>query len=323
MSEFSLIYQHFKNCTYKNPLTQIGIGDDCAVSNIPSNSQLVSCVDTLVAGRHFPFSTSAYAIGYKSVAVNLSDLASMGATPYAILLGLSLPSKLANDKWIAEFARGIADICNQFNVELIGGDTTKSDVLTISVTALGFVPNGQAILRSGAKVGDVVCVSGEIGSASFALKQILQQENKGRDVLNTPKNEIPLQNMLDLPTPQVNLGQKLLGVANSMIDISDGLGQDLGHILTASKVGAVIDLAKIPCHSLLQALTNDEKWQHQLNGGDDYQLCSTISKGNFAKFNEMYPNKIFAIGEIVTEKGLTLIYNNKKVDFEIQGYQHF
>nr|WP_315042532.1 thiamine-phosphate kinase [uncultured Moraxella sp.] len=311
MSEFSLIYQHFKNCTPKNPLTQIGIGDDCAVSNIPPNAQLVSCVDTLVMGRHFPHSTSAYAVGFKSVAVNLSDLASMGATPYAILLGLSLPSHFANDEFLGEFTQGLADICRAFNVDLIGGDTTKSEILTISVTALGFVPSGQAILRSGAKVGNVVCVSGEIGSASFALKQILNGEKPD------------LQNALDLPNPQIKLGQKLIGFANSMIDISDGLGQDLGHILTASDVGAVLDLAKIPCNRLLQTLPNDEKWQHILNGGDDYQLCFTMSQENFAKFNELYPNEIFAIGEIVADKGLKLVNHGEKVNFTINGWQHF
>ncbi len=312
MSEFSLIYTHFKHLTPLHPNTLLGIGDDGAVSQIPPNHQLVSCIDTLVAGRHFPQSTAAYAIGYKSVTVNLSDLASMGATPYAILLGLSLPNDLAkDDNWIKQFTRGIADICGQFNVDLIGGDTTKSDILTISVTALGFVPNGQAITRSGAKVGDIVCVSGEIGSASFALQHVLKGEKSD------------LQHTLDLPVPQVKLGQKLLGFAHSMIDISDGLGQDLGHILTASNVGAVIDLTKIPTHLLLKNLPNAEKWQHQLNGGDDYQLCLTLPKDKFEQFNQRYPNQIIAIGEIVTEKGLTLIYNEKKVDVTIQGYQHF
>lgn len=312
MSEFSLIYTHFKNLTTRHPATVVGIGDDGAVSQIPPNHQLVSCVDTLVAGRHFPLSTSAYAIGYKAVAVNLSDIASMGATPYAILLGLSLPTELANDKtWIKDFTRGIADICGRFDVDLIGGDTTKSDILTISVTAFGFVPNGQAITRSHAKVGDVICVSGEIGSASYALQQILNDKKPN------------LQNALDLPFPQVALGQKLLSFANSMIDISDGLGQDLGHILTASNVGAVVELAKIPTHPLLQALPNREKWQHQLNGGDDYQLCFTMSKQKFAQFNQRYPNQIFAIGEITTEKGLTLLYDDKVVDFDIYGWQHF
>lgn len=331
MSEFSLIYQHFQHCTGNNPLTQVGIGDDCAISSMPSDCELVSCIDTLVAGRHFPLSTSAYAIGYKSVAVNLSDLAAMGATPYAILLGISLPTKLAQDGWLKPFAQGIADICNRFDVELIGGDTTQSNTLTISVTALGFVPTGQAITRGGAKVGDIICVSGEIGSASFALQQILHAEKSERHNIalqsialqSIALQPIALQPALDLPVPQVELGQKLRGFTHSMIDISDGLGQDLGHILTASQVGAVVDLASIPTHPRLQALPNTEKWQHQLNGGDDYQLCFTMSEQSFIKFNRQFSDKIFAIGKIVTENGLRLTYNNQPIEFSITGYQHF
>ncbi|OBX55698.1 thiamine-phosphate kinase [Moraxella osloensis] len=324
----------------------MGIGDDCAISSIPSDCELVSCIDTLVAGRHFPLSTSAYAIGYKSVAVNLSDLAAMGATPYAILLGISLPAKLAQDDWLKPFTQGIADICNRFDVELIGGDTTQSNTLTISVTALGFVPTGQAITRRGAKVGDIICVSGEIGSASFALQQILNAEKSEQHNIalqsialqsialqsialqsialqSIALQPIALQPALDLPVPQVELGQKLRGFVHSMIDISDGLGQDLGHILTASQVGAVVDLASIPTHPRLQALPNTEKWQHQLNGGDDYQLCFTMSEQSFVKFNQQFSDKIFAIGKIVTENGLTLTYNNQPIEFSITGYQHF
>lgn len=311
MSEFSLIYQNFKNATTKNALTQVGIGDDCAVSDIPANSQLVSCVDVLVVGRHFPLTTSPYAIGYKAVAVNLSDLAAMGATPYAVLLGLSLPKTLANDAWLSEVSRGLADSCAPFGVELIGGDTTQSDTLTVSVTALGFVPQGEAISRSGAQVGDVVCVSGEIGSASFALQHILNGQ------------ATELQPALDLPKPQVTLGQRLRGFAHSMIDISDGLGQDLGHILKASHVGAKVYLDAIPAADALQALPNIEKWQHQLNGGDDYQLCFTMSQANFAKFQQIYPEQVFCIGEITAENSLHLFYNNTKVNVEISGYQHF
>lgn len=311
MSEFSLIYQNFKNATTKNALTQVGIGDDCAVSDIPANSQLVSCVDVLVAGRHFPLTTSPYAIGYKAVAVNLSDLAAMGATPYAVLLGLSLPKALANDEWLSEFSRGLGESSAPFGVELIGGDTTQSDTLTVSITALGFVPQGEAISRSGAQVGDVVCVSGEIGSASFALQHILNGQ------------ATELQPALDLPKPQVTLGQRLRGFAHSMIDISDGLGQDLGHILKASHVGAKVYLDAIPAADALQALPNIEKWQHQLNGGDDYQLCFTMSQVNFAKFQQIYPEQVFCIGEVTAENSLHLFYNNTKVNVEISGYQHF
>ena len=188
------------------------------------------------------------------------------------------------------------------------------------------MPTGQAITRGGAKAGDIICVSGEIGSASFALQQILHaEESEPHNIALQPiaLQQIALQPALDLPVPQVQLGQKLRGFAHSMIDISDGLGQDLGHILTASQVGAVVDLANIPTHPRLQALANADKWQHQLNGGDDYQLCFTISEQNFVKFNQQFSDKIFAIGKIVTENGLTLTYNNQPIEFSITGYQHF
>lgn len=311
MSEFALIYRHLATATAKHPLTQIRIGDDCAVSNLMPNAQLVSCMDTLVAGRHFIHDTPAHAIAYKSVAVNLSDLAAMGASPYAILVALSLPKEMADDAFYRDFAKGLSDICCTFGVELIGGDTTSSELLTISVTALGFVPQGQAILRCGAVVGDVVCVSGKIGLASYALASLLQG------------NKSPLQSALDYPVPQVKLGQVLVGYASAMIDISDGLGQDLGHILAASGVGAVLDLDKIPSHELLYALPRQQRWQHILNGGDDYELCVTMSKQNFIKFNEQHPNQITVIGKIVADTGLRLFYQNKKIDFDIKGWQHF
>lgn len=312
MSEFSLIHTHFKHATAKHDSTILGISDDCAISHVPMGSELVSCMDTLVAGRHFVQEADPYAIGFKSVAVNLSDLAAMGATPYAILLGLSLPDSLANDGFLTRFAHGLGEICTRFGVELIGGDTTQSQTLTISITALGFVPQGAAIQRCGAKVGDVVCVSDQIGSASFALSQLLRGETSS------------LQAYLDLPQPQLVLGQALRGFASAMIDISDGLGQDLSHILNASGVGADIELDNIPCHELLDALPDAQKWQHIINGGDDYQLCFSISPDKFADFQKKYPHlPIYPIGKISKKAGLRFLENGQPIDFNIKGWEHF
>lgn len=312
MSEFSIIKQYFDAITEPHKYTLYGIGDDCAVSRVPAGCELVSCVDTLVAGRHFVVDADPYAIGHKAVAVNLSDLAAMGATPYAILLGLSLPKSMANYAFLSRFASGLANICNRFGVELIGGDTTRSDVLTISITALGFVPQAEAITRKGAQVGDMVFVSGEIGSASLALlHQSLGQKSA-------------LQHALDLPNPQVALGQKLLGFASSMIDISDGLGQDLGHILTASGVGASIELNKIPCHEALSGLPDDARWQHLINGGDDYELCFTLNQDNLMSFTRKYPSTlIYPIGYIHQELGLNLLVDEMPIKLQVAGYQHF
>lgn len=312
MSEFSLIRRHFAAATTKHADTTLGIGDDCAVSRVPLGYELVSCIDTLVAGRHFPNDTDPFAIGFKSVAVNLSDLAAMGARPFGILLALSLPAALANDDFLGNFTRGISQICTQFGVELIGGDTTRSPILTISVTALGSVPQGTSIQRNGATIGDVICVSGEIGSANFALMQILQG------------HQAPLRSALDLPQPQVTLGQSLRGYASAMLDISDGLGQDLGHILAASGVGAAIELEKIPTHNALKTLPNDKKWQHILNGGDDYQLLFTISPDKLAEFSKIYPNSpIYPIGQIIAGDSIALSYHGAPVDFTIKGWTHF
>lgn len=305
LSEFSLIERYFKQSSTRHTHTVLGIGDDCAVSDLPSGSELVSCMDTLIIGRHFLPDTSPHAIAYKSVAVNLSDLSAMGATPYAILLGLSLPS--ADECWLSQFGRGIHDICREFNIELIGGDTTKSELLTISITALGTVPKGRAITRSGAKIGDTIYLGGDVGLASVALGQCRQGIDCDKSAMNYPK-------------PQVALGQALRGIAHSMIDVSDGLAQDLGHILSQSGVGAKLYLDTLPKHPTLTPLSQQQRWQHQLNGGDDYALVFTAPKTAVLPISD---TPIIAIGEIVATQGLQLFYQNSPIDLPTQGWQHF
>lgn len=264
------------------------------------------CTDTLVAGRHFPLSTAAHAIGWKSVAVNLSDLAAMGATPHSILLALSLPQ--VDDAWLEGFSQGLFDCCAPYNVQLIGGDTTQSPHLTISVTALGWIPTAQGITRSGAQVGDYVVVSGQIGDAAFALQHLGH----------------PLQQRLDYPTPRCELGQSLRGLASSMIDISDGLAQDLGHILKASGVGATLYLDQLPLDPALQVLAPEQRWQYALAGGDDYELCFTLSKDNYQRLCQLNPTTPFTIiGSIQAEFGLRLEYQGQPQSLPLSGYQHF
>lgn len=313
MAEFSIIRQYFQSLTSQSltsPHAQdVGIGDDCAVTTPPQGMQLVSCVDTLVAGRHFPLNTSAHAIGWKSVAVNLSDLAAMGATAHSILLALSLPK--IEDDWLAEFSRGVADCCKTYNVQLIGGDTTQSPTLTISITALGWIKTAQAILRSGAKVGDLIVVSGEIGSAAYALRH--------------PSSA--LQATLDYPQPQLALGHSLVGFASSMIDISDGLAQDLGHILSASQLGAVIRLDQMPIADELAQLTVEQRFNDVLAGGDDYQLCFTISPDHFQRWQAQSAQSgvppVTVIGQIQQEMACHYLYQNQKFTPKKTGYQHF
>lgn len=309
MAEFSLIQRYFQSKTLPHGSTHLGIGDDCAISHIPTGVQLVSCVDTLIAGRHFPLHTSAHAIGWKSVAVNLSDLAAMGATPYAILLALSLPH--VEEEWLQAFSQGLADCCHKYGVQLIGGDTTQSPTLTISITALGWVKTGHAICRSGANIGDYICVSGTVGDASLALISALKQESS------------PVQTALDYPQPQLQLGQQLQGYASAMIDISDGLAQDLGHILQASQVGAVLTLETLPTSETLKHYPLTEQWHHQLTGGDDYQLCFCISPKNYQQFCKTYQYTPCIIGQITSSPELILTYHGQRQHLNLKGYQHF
>ncbi|WP_180047778.1 thiamine-phosphate kinase [Acinetobacter sp. YH12243] len=304
MAEFSIIDTYF-NRQNKNSV-DLGIGDDSALLTPPPQQQLVICADTLVAGRHFPLDTDPHAIGWKSVAVNLSDIAAMGATPHSILLALSLPQ--IDHDWLKAFSQGLYDCCDQFGVSLIGGDTTQSPHLTLSVTALGWVEIGKAVPRSGAKPGDLICVSGTVGDAAFALNHLGH----------------PLQQRLDYPTPRCELGTTLKGLANSMIDVSDGLAQDLGHILKGSNVGATLHLENLPISPALQALSHEQQWQYALAGGDDYELCFTLSPLHYAQLLEQQPDiNITRIGTITENQTLSLQYHGDEIMLNLNGYQHF
>ena len=304
MAEFSIIDTYFNRKNANS--VDLGVGDDSALLTPPPQQQLVICADTLVAGRHFPLDTNPHAIGWKSVAVNLSDIAAMGAKPHSILLALSLPQ--IDHDWLKAFSQGLYDCCDQFGVSLIGGDTTQSPHLTLSVTALGWVDIGQAVPRSGAKPGDLICVSGTVGDAAFALNHLGH----------------PLQKRLDYPTPRCQLGAALKGLAHSMIDVSDGLAQDLGHILKASQVGAKLQLEHLPISPALQALSEAQKWQYALAGGDDYELCFTISPQNYEKLlQKQLDVSISIVGTIQQQHGLTFEKDGVDHLLQFNGYQHF
>lgn len=330
MSEFDLIYQTFlaqsqiaKGFQTANNLAKIdrAIGDDCAMITPPVGQKLVICTDTLVQGRHFAgdwqsVERHAFEIGYKSVAVNLSDLSAMGATPHSILLAIALPQRLANNEWLGNFAKGLFFACNNADVALIGGDTTRSDNLVITVTAQGFATS--AIYRNTAQVGDEIFVSGTVGDAGFALANL--------------KNDLGqiLAHRLYMPTPRISLGQRLLDVANSMIDISDGLVQDLGHILSQSQVGARLDLDKLPTSDPLSQVEFKQRLQFQMTGGDDYELLFTVPKGVVLPQTTI---NITKIGEITADTDLKLFYQNKQVTQDspfpfdsfpsLTGWSHF
>ena len=304
MAEFSIIDTYFNRKNANS--VDLGVGDDSALLTPPPQQQLVICADTSVAGRHFPLDTHPHAIGWKSVAVNLSDIAAMGAKPHSILLALSLPQ--IDHHWLKDFSQGLYDCCDQFGVSLIGGDTTQSPHLTITVTALGWIETGQAVTRAGAQVGDFICVSGTVGDAAFALQHMGH----------------PLQKRLDYPTPRCQLGQQLKGLASSMIDVSDGLAQDLGHILKASGVGAVLQLDQLPVSSDIAKLEQEKKWQLALAGGDDYELCFTISPQNYHLLAQQKLDvNLTIIGQITKNLGLTFFQNGVDYSIQFHGYQHF
>ena len=304
MAEFSIIDTYFNRPHQAG--VDLGVGDDSALLTPPPHHQLVICADTLVAGRHFPLDTTAHAIGWKSVAVNLSDIAAMGAKPHSILLALSLPQ--IDHDWLKGFSQGLYDCCDQFGVRLIGGDTTQSPHLTLSVTALGWIETGKSVLRSGAQVNDLVVVSGTIGDAAYGLQHLGH----------------PLQQRLDYPTPRCELGTILKGLASSMIDVSDGLAQDLGHILKASNVGAKIDLSRLPIDNALKVLSDQKQWEYALAGGDDYELCFTISMQNYQDFLQLQPNvKTTIIGKITQQCELTFEKDGLDHPLQLNGYQHF
>ena len=292
----------------------LGIGDDAALLQVPVGRQLVVTADTLNAGVHFPLDTLAADIGWKSLAVNLSDLAAMGATPAWCTLSLSLPQ--VDSAWVDAFLDGFLTLADLHSVSLVGGDTTRGP-LSIAVTAMGLVETGVALRRDGARNGDDVWVTGTLGDAAAAL-QCLQE---------TRAVSTALKARLDRPTPRIAAGQRLSGLASSCIDVSDGLLADLAHVCKRSNVGAEIELQWLPAAPELSALQDGLRWPLQASGGDDYELCFTAAPRN----RELVVQALdFAgvagtrIGRIVSGQGVQAFDVQGKPWNPVRpGYEHF
>ena len=263
-SEFELIARYFTRPIRRGSVVQLGVGDDCALIAPSPDQSLAISSDMLVEGRHFLPGANPEWLGHKALAVNLSDLAAMGAQPVGFTLALALPS--ADESWLAAFARGLFALADQEQIELIGGDTTRGP-LNICITVFGRVPIDQALRRDGARANDDIWVSGSLGDARLGL-QVLTQ-NLG---LAPHHSDIALQR-LHCPTPRVALGLALRGVASAAIDISDGLSGDLNHVLQRSAVGATIQAALLPLSTALQSQDQATQYAYALHGGDDYELC--------------------------------------------------
>lgn len=294
----------------------LGIGDDAALLNVPNDQHLVVSTDTLNTGVHFPEGTAPEDIGYKSLAVNLSDLAAMGATPAWASLAISLPSTDAD--WLVKFLDGFFELADEHGVQLIGGDTTQGP-LSITVTVQGFVPKDQALRRDAAKVGDEIWITGSIGDAAGGLAQWRAQG------LQSAK----LRYRLDRPMPRVNIGIALRGIASAAIDISDGLLADLSHILHASKVGAEIEICRVPMSKpLLDHFPDDrERYRLQLSGGDDYELCFTApAHQSLAIEQALAECDVVAtvIGHVVNGSELKCFDENGELfELDKKGFEHF
>ncbi|MCX7121217.1 MAG: thiamine-phosphate kinase [Gammaproteobacteria bacterium] len=311
MNEFDLIQKFFFSRTKQGSVI-VGNGDDCAIVKAPAKHSLAMSMDTLVSGLHFDDSFSPENIGYKSLAVNLSDLAAVGATPAWVMLSLSLPS--IDEKWLAGFQAGFFELFDSYPMTLIGGDLTRGP-LSITVQVTGFLPDSTAILRSGAQVGDYIYVTHEVGDAVLALQYL----HKGKALSEAAAKNV-LQR-LHRPTPRIQEGILLRGIANSAIDISDGLYGDLKHILNASGVGAKIFIDQIPVSGILAQESNDLRRQIALHSGDSYELCFTAAKNAVLP---KLPCKITCIGEITQDLKIKIIDDkNQPVSVVGESFTHF
>ncbi len=312
MDEFQLIRHYFAGLTAATEGVLLGIGDDAALLSVPAGQELVVTTDTLVAGRHFPTQTRPFDIGWKALAVNLSDLAAMGAAPRWFTLALTLPEP--NADWLTGFSDGLKALADLHGVALVGGDTSRGP-LAITITAIGLLRSGAAMRRDGAVEGDLVCVTGTLGDAALALCQ-----------LAGAKADHTLRRRLDRPTPRVEAGQLLGEWGMAAIDLSDGLAADLNHILVASQVGAELRAEKLPQSAAFARAAPQDALALQLHGGDDYELCVCLRGDDF----QLAQPKLAAfgvpltrIGVITAEPGLRLRQGSAVRPIEPRGYQHF
>lgn len=316
--EFSLIDRIRERTAQGRDDVRLGIGDDAAIVAVPAGQELAVAIDTMVEGVHFPFDTRAADIGWKSLAVNLSDLAAMGATPAWALLAMTLPK--GDPDFIDDFAIGFAQLAQSYRLALVGGDTTRG-TLTISVAVHGFVPPGKALTRGGAKPGDAIFVTGTLGDAAAGL-QLLRRHG------DSDARSLFLIERLNRPTPRVAAGLALRGHATACIDVSDGLLADLGHICAASGVGAEIDASLLPRSSALLDLFDDTtSWDFALSGGDDYELCFTVPAQHIAVVQADFARLgcgATKIGRIVEGEGVSVRHaDGKPLELARRGWDHF
>ncbi len=311
MGEFELIRRFFSRQS-ADPTVLLGVGDDCAVLQPPEGQQLVVSIDTLVEGTHFLPDTAPDLIARRLLGAAVSDLAAMGAQPAWLTLALTLPD--ADSDWLSAFSESLFEACQQWGLSLVGGDTTRGH-LTLSAQVHGFVPAGKALLRRGARPGDLILVSGTLGDSRAGLETLLKQRPLDVDVME-------LQQRFYAPAPRLALGKSLRGFATSCIDISDGLLADLGHILQASQCGAEIDCDRLPLSASLKNCFDAEPCRNwALTGGEDFELCFTLPESILSQLPAVLD--ITPVGRITAEPGIRLFEQGEPLDVNLTGYDHF
>lgn len=317
LGEFELIRRFFASAACARPAAGVvqGIGDDCALLALPPGEQLLVSTDTLLSGVHFPASADAFLLAQRGLAAAASDLAAMGATPLGFTLALTLPT--AEPQWLQGFAAGLDVMAKACGLALVGGDTTRGP-LSMTFTVLGRVPAGQALRRSGAQAGDLLCVGGALGDAAAALPLVLGQTSSSAEIAG------PLLERYWTPQPQLALGQALRGKATAVLDISDGLLADCGHLASASAVGIRIELERLPLSAaILQLLGQTRARECALTGGDDYRLVFSLPPGELASLQAAWP-EIAVIGQVVAGTGVEVVdADGQPVTFAHSGFQHF
>lgn len=319
MGEFELIAEYFSAVGAKRSDVITGVGDDGAVIQVRDGHDLVVTTDTMVSGTHFFANDDPRALGHKLVTVNVSDLAAMGAEPAWLSLALTMPE--INQTWLKQFSAGVNETAEYYNCQLVGGDTTRGP-LSLTMTAKGLVPRGKALTRSGAKVGDYIYVTGTLGDAALGLKlqQGLHQVSK--------KHHTHILQRFQYPSARVALGQALRNIANSAMDLSDGLYGDIQHILRRSSVGASIDVQKLPLSQALKdSCDNASAFALALSGGEDYELLFTVpenKRGSLDVLLSPYGVALTCIGRITGVAGKLELKNGEQTfNYQPQGFKHF
>ena len=317
--EFNLINRYFSNRQPQRKDVFLALGDDCALVKPPENVRIAISTDTLVAGTHFLIDANPAWVAHKALASNISDLAAMGATPAWVSFALTMPNP--DEAWLKPFCDAFFELANYYNIQLIGGDTTKGP-LSLTLTVQGFVPQEQALLRSGAKVGDWVYVTGDLGDSKAGLDIILD------NALRAKPFALELEKRHYLSTPRILAGQALLNLASAAIDISDGLVSDIKHILERSQVGVSLDVAALPLsQELLQFVGNLEiAQQYALTSGEEYELCFTVPEQNKGSIESALAHcgcKVSCIGQIRPQGTFELHHQGKVLNWQLNGYDHF